>query len=534
MSMIRVQDLSFTYPSGFEPVFSRVSFSLDTDWRTGLISRNGRGKTTFLRLLMGKMPYQGTITAAVDFSYFPFPVEEPERPAEIVLRELIAPYGRWEAEMEKAAALGEAGMDAYAAAFAAYIDHDGYAIDETIVRETALLGVREGVLSRPFATLSPGERTKCLLAALFCKHHAFLLIDEPTNHLDLEGRRQVGDYLAGKKGFILVSHDRDFLDRSVDHVLSINRANIEVQQGNFSSWEENRRRQDAFELAENEKLAAEISRLRKAAERTAGWADKAEKSKIGFDPRKTEKTTGRRVFEGAKSKKLMSSAKAVEKRRKAALEEKGKLLKNLERSDALKLRLLPPPKPVFFRAAELSLWYEPGKPLFLPVSFTLEPGEQVAVTGPNGCGKTTLLKAVLGETSGYSGVLERCGGLTVSYVPQSTDHLRGDLTEYARQEGLDITLFLTILRKLDFSRAQFEKDMGEYSGGQKKKVLIAAALSRPAHLLVWDEPLNYVDVLSRMQIEELLTIYRPSLLMVEHDARFLDNVAGKRIALEKA
>ena len=104
--------------------------------------------------------------------------------------------------------------------------------------------------------------------------------------------------------------------------------------------------------------------------------------------------------------------------------------------------------------------------------------------------------------------------LIISHVPQGASFLAGDLSEYAREQQIDESLFKAILRKLDFSRTQFEKDMGDYSAGQKKKVLIAAGLCKQAHVYIWDEPLNYIDVLSRIQIEELIKTYRPTMLFV--------------------
>ena len=120
--------------------------------------------------------------------------------------------------------------------------------------ELSLLEVGEDVIHRPFETLSNGEQTKVLLAVLFLQDNHFLLIDEPTNHLDVNARKIVSEYLKSKKGFILVSHDRAFLDNCIDHILSINKTNIEVQKGNFSSWLYNKKLQDEYELAENEKL----------------------------------------------------------------------------------------------------------------------------------------------------------------------------------------------------------------------------------------------------------------------------------------
>ena len=122
-------------------------------------------------------------------------------------------------------------------------------------------------------------------------------------------------------------------------------------------------------------------------------------------------------------------------------------------------------------------------------------------------------------------------GLKVSYVPQSAEGLEGSLQDFAAWWELDWTLFLAILRKLDFSRVQFEKRMEDFSQGQKKKVLLAKSLCEKAHLYVWDEPLNYMDIFTRIQLEELILAYKPSMLFVEHDRAFSDRIATKRIPL---
>ena len=120
----------------------------------------------------------------------------------------------------------------------------------------------------------------------------------------------------------------------------------------------------------------------------------------------------------------------------------------------------------------------------------------------------------------------------ISYVPQDASFLRGNLSDYAEQQNIDETLFKTILRKLGFERVQFEKDMTDYSSGQKKKVLLAGSLCQQAHLYVWDEPLNYIDVWSRIQIETLLETYRPTMIFVEHDGAFRRHIATKTVVLD--
>lgn len=491
MSMIQVENLTFAYPGSYDNVFDRVSFQFDTEWKLGFLGRNGRGKTTFLRLLMGEYSFEGQISGVPACTYFPCEAAEPSRSALEVLQGVCPTAAEWE-----------------------------------LLREAGLLGVEEGALYRPFETLSNGERTKALLAALFCGEERYLLIDEPTNHLDAAGRRAAAQYLRRKQGFLLVSHDRDFLDGCVDHILALNRTGAEIQSGNFSSWWENRSRQNAFEQAQSEKLRREIRRLEQSAARTAGWSDQVEATKRGGRNAGLRPDRG---YIGHKSAKMMQRAKSIEARRQRALEEKSALLRNVERTDSLKLRPLLT-RGRLLELRDVSLFYGERRACG-PLTFQLEPGARAALSGPNGCGKSTLLKFILGEEIACRGSVVRNPGLTVSYVPQDTSHLRGRLRDYIRDGGVDETLFFTILRKLDFPRVQFEKNMEDWSAGQRKKVLIARSLCESAHLYIWDEPLNYIDLWSRMQIEELLSSFRPAMLFVEHDEAFRRQIATEVIEL---
>ena len=493
MSQICVQDLTFYYEGSDDLIFDRVTFQIDTDWKLGLIGRNGRGKTTFLKVLLGEYEYRGTISSREVFDYFPYIVSDKQKDTIEVIEEADPDYEFWK-----------------------------------VCREMNLLEVDSDVLYRPFSTLSNGEQTKVLLAVLFAKDHHFLLIDEPTNHLDMESRVKLREYLNQKKGFILVSHDRDFLDGCIDHVLAINKSNITVSRGNFSVWWEQKENQDHFERVQNEKLKRDIRKLEQAAASAQNWSDEVEKTKKGTRIAGLRPDRG---FIGHKAAKMMKHSKNLEHRAQAALEEKSSLLKNLETVDDLKLIPLKHQKEVLVRMEDVDIAYEQHQVL-KHLCMQVRNGERVALQGGNGCGKSSVLKMVLGINACSGGRLELASGLVISYVPQDASGLSGTLNGFAEKEGIDRTLFLAILRKLDFERAQFEKRMEDYSEGQKKKVLIAGSLCRQAHLYIWDEPLNYIDIFSRMQIEKLIRIFEPTMLFVEHDARFVKDAATRIVNFE--
>lgn len=537
MSQIMVKDLTFSYDTVYENIFEHVSFQLDTDWRLGFVGRNGRGKTTFLNLLMGKYEYRGSITASVEFDYFPFEVADNNQLTMEIVKETIAPFKAWEHEMQECLEAHERelknrdsegdslspAMERYGELQELYLKHDGYIIEELICKELGKLKVDLTVLDRPFGTLSFGERTKLMLAALFLKKNNFLLIDEPTNHLDLEGRDTLADYLQTKKGFLLVSHDRAFLDKCIDHVLSINRADIEVQQGNFSSWYHNRELMDQYELEKNQQLKKEIGGLAEAARRAAGWSDQVEASKIGTH-------AADRGAIGHKAAKMMKRAKSIENRKLEAIEEKKGLLKNIEQADPLKMNLLEFHKNRIIEVEQLCLFYG-DREVASNISFQLNRGERIAIRGRNGSGKSTLFKLLLGEEIAYTGRYQVATGLKISYVSQDTSYLTGNLKDFSEAYGLDETIFKTVLRQLDFSRSQFDKDIREFSAGQKKKVLLAKSLSEAAHVFLWDEPLNFIDVLSRIQLEELILQFQPTMIFVEHDRVFSEKVGTKEVML---
>ena len=406
MAQINVSKVSLKYEGG--NMFEQVTFAFDTDWKIGFIGRNGEGKTTFLRILMGKEEYTGTVSSPVAFDCFPYPMTDAQK---------AYPFAESYKQLKPGAELWR------------------------LTTEMELLHLSAELLYSPFITLGRTEQRKIMLALLFAGENEFLLIDDPTNKMSAEDRELVKNYLEQKKGFLLVSHDRDLLDACVDHMLILNSNTMEVQKGNFSDWWENKSRWDALAQLERELLV---------------------------------------------------------------------------------------------EAREYGLTYKDAiHPVFSNLNFTISKGERVVLRGKSGSGKSTLMRAILANSTemkgelkyNESGLLETASGLVISYVNQDTGFLKGSITEFCERQGISEGLLRTLLRQLDFDREQFAMPMEDYTEGKKKKVLLAASLLKPAHLYIWDEPLNYIDVFSRMQIEKLILDFQPTMLVVEPDVQF-----GKRIA----
>lgn len=494
MSLISINNLTFGYDGGYNNIFENVSFNIDTDWKLGLIGRNGKGKTTFLKLLLGKFEYVGIISKSVDVDYFPFEVTNKDRMSIEIVNEIAPNVEDWE-----------------------------------IIKELNLLNTDAEILYRNFNLLSGGEQVKILLISLFLKGNNFLLIDEPTNHLDIETRNNLVRYLEKKKGFILVSHDRNFLDKVVNHIISINNTNIEIQQGNFSSWKENKDRQDNFETMQNEKLQKDINRLETASKSAAKWSNEAEKTK---SKKYNSESTIDKGYVGHKSAKMMKKSKAMEQRIEKALDEKTDLLRNIDRNENLKIVPLESKKNSLILANNLQIEYD-QKAIFSPISFEVTNRDRVAIVGKNGMGKSSILKLIIGKQIQYNGEFKVANDLKISYVSQSTENLKGTLKNFAQKNKIDESIFKAMLSKMGFSKLDFDTDIQDMSKGQKKKVLIAKSISEQANIYIWDEPLNYIDILTRIQIEDAILNYKPTLIFVEHDTNFIEKVATKIIKLEK-
>ena len=490
MSLVQINNLTFKYESDYENVFENVNLNIDTNWKLGLIGRNGKGKTTFLKLLIGKLKGTGSISKNVEVTYFPYEVKNDDITLNIVQEICMAED--WE-----------------------------------IIKEINLLNANVEILYRNFSTLSGGEKVKALLAALFLKENNFLLIDEPTNHLETKAKTDIENYLKKKKGFILVSHDRSLLDSVTDHIISINNSNINIVQGNYSVWKENFDRQNNFELKQNEKLQKEIEKLEIASKESSKWSQSAEKEK----QRKEANDKIDRGYLGHKAAKIMKKSKVVEERKNKNIEDAKSLLKNIDKVEELKLIPSQYDKKELIIANNFQIVYE--KPIFAPVSFVIENGDRLILKGKNGIGKSSIIKAILGEDIKHNGILKINNNIKISYVKQDTSSLQGSFKAFIQNNKVDESIFRAMLIKMGVNKKEINSNLEDLSEGQKKKVLLAKSISETADLYIWDEPLNYIDIITREQIENMILRYKPTMLFIEHDETFAERIANKTIELKE-
>lgn len=503
MAQITLTDIDFTYDGGSGPVFQQFSVAFDSNWKLGLVARNGRGKTTLLKLLSGRLrPDSGScmMPRSIRPVLFPPAADGTSHDStQNVIRQSVPELEEWR-----------------------------------FVRELTLLAVDQELLARPFHTLSPGEQGKVMLAALFAGEGAYVLLDEPGNHLDAGGKRILTEYLSGKQKFLLVSHERMLLDTVTDHTLALLKSGPELVAGPYHIWAEHRRSVESFERAENAKLTKEIMLLEESARQSGQWAGKSH--------RESRKDDGSGVKFGLKEKNRVKAAR-LERRAKQTIRQKEraagakeKLLHDIEENDPLKMNILDFHGVNILTATDLTLWYE-GKMLLEKTSFRIDKGERVCLTGYNGAGKSTLLKLIAGsslpETLHRDGCLHIPQGLKLSILPQTCELADIKLSAYVRQKGLDVTRVFTLLRKMGLPREAFDGNVSDLSAGQQRKLLLAAGISEEAHLYLWDEPLNYLDIETREQLEEVLLKARPTLIFTEHDQYFCEKIATKYLHLPK-
>ena len=496
-------------------ILDGLSFSVNSGERVGILGRNGCGKTTLFRILVGEIGYdEGEVMIAPSkrlglISQIPvypadWTTEDVLRDAHKRLYALSAKIDALAAQMEhddSPALLGE--YDRLSEDFRRL---GGYSMDTDRNRVANGLDIPAAMRAQLFSSLSGGEKTRVNLARLILEDTDILLLDEPTNHLDLHATEWLEDYLLHFKGTVLViSHDRWFLDKVVQRSIEINEGRAELYSGNYSFYVEERQRRFEEKLKKYERDQAKIEQLTRAAEQMHMWA-----------------------FMGAD--KLHKRAFSMEKRiEKLSQSERPAEQKKLN----VKFRQREFEGDEVLVAEDVSKSFG-ERTLFSAIDLLVRGGERVALIGDNGTGKSTLVKLIMGEETPDTGYLYRGPAVRTAYLPQIvsfSDESRSALDTMLYDCRCQPQEARDRLAAFGFRGESVFTPVGTLSGGEKSRLRLCMLMGADINFLILDEPTNHLDIASREWMEDALSDYEQTLLFVSHDRYFIEKFATRIWAL---
>jgi macrolide transport system ATP-binding/permease protein len=494
--LLQANRLSKSY--GFREIFNNISFVLREGDRVALVGPNGVGKSTLIKILAGKEnSTSGTVTFFDNTSTVGYV------PQDIDFDPTVTP---WDVLTDEQYRLGSPSLSEAAEALSrfGFTDHD---------------------CALPISSLSGGEKTKLALARVWLFHPDILLLDEPTNYLDHAALDRLEDIVRGYPGTILlVSHDRYFLDRTVERIIELSPHGVVEYRGNYTAYRKMKEKDFASHLARYEKEQKEIRRIQVAIDRQKRWAEKAHRD------------AGTHDFYRRKAKEAAQRAKGV-----------------VSRLEAFKKTSVSKPKQekaitfdgfqgegggrVMVTADGLTKAFD--RLLFEASDFSIRRGDKVGIVGGNGSGKTTLLKLILGQELPSEGTIWVSPGARIGYMDQQLENLDPKasvleevLSSFENQSPELVTKVRTMLGCFLFTPDDIDKSMEVLSPGEKKRVALIKFLMSNLNVLVLDEPTEHLDLLSREKLEEALVSYGGTVILVSHDRYLLKKVCTKVLSIE--
>jgi ATP-binding cassette subfamily F protein uup len=509
MSLLRFDDVSLEF--GDQLILREAEFSIDTGERVCLIGRNGAGKSTTLKLIMGQLePDRGEIIARQDLIVSQLEQTLPEAMDQPVIDVIRSGLTQIEALLEEYARKSKLDLDKHGLReleeLHAKIDtHDGWHLEQRV--ETTITELKLPA-DKKMNELSGGWRRRVALARSLVQKPDLLLLDEPTNHLDIATIRWLEDRVYGYPGAVLfITHDRAFLQRLATRIIEIDRGKLTSWPGDYDNYL--RRKEKALE----DEAVAEEKFDKKLAEEEA-WI------RQGIKARRTRNEGRVRALQKMRE----------EREERIAREARARI--HIEEAEQSGRKVI--------RARNVSYAYG-DEQVISNFSIKIMRGDRIGLIGNNGVGKTTLLRLLLGELEPQSGTLKLGTGLEVGYFDQLRQDLDleksvaynvGEGRTYIRLNGKDRHV-VGYLRGFLFSPKRSTMPVKALSGGERNRVILAKLFTRPANMLVLDEPTNDLDIETLEVLEEKLCEYTGTLIVVSHDREFLDNVVTSTIVFEE-
>ncbi|AWB43656.1 multidrug ABC transporter ATP-binding protein [Paenibacillus sp. CAA11] len=517
--LLQATDITKLY--GVTPVLEGINLQVLERDRIGLVGVNGAGKSTFLKILAGEISYDGGQIFKSKETTLGYLAQNSGLNSDRTIWEemlhVFAPLIETEQELRRmevqiadpsAAEDGKAYqelLERYAVKSDWFKDHGGYEMETRIRSVLHGMGFGEFPPDTPIATLSGGQKTRLALARILLQAPDLLMLDEPTNHLDIETLTWLEDYLRSYSGaLVVVSHDRYFLDRLVNVIVEIERHQSRRYTGNYSRFMELKAAEYESQLKLYEKQQGEIAKM--------------------------EQFIQRNIVRASTTKRAQSRRKALEK-----MEVMDKPIGELKKAHFSFEAEIMSGREVL-QVDDLSYTFEEGQTLFRNVSFDLRRGETVALIGPNGIGKSTLLKMLIGDLKPSSGKILWGTKVRIGYYDQEQTHLNGQNTVleelWSAFPSVEEARIRTVLGNFLFSGDDVLKKVSSLSGGEKARVALAKLMLKKANVLVLDEPTNHLDLYSKEVLEAALLDYEGTLLFISHDRYFLNKMAERIVELQ--
>ncbi|MDF2683523.1 MAG: multidrug transporter ATP-binding protein [Brevibacillus sp.] len=517
MILLQAEHIEKTY--GIETILQDISLQIQTGERVGLVGVNGAGKSTLMKILAGDLSYDsGTIRIPKEVSLGYLAQNGGLESERSIWDELLSVFTHLQQEekelRELEAKMGDPAVIAddkryqqilenYSHRSEAFKEKGGYSYEGSI--RGVLHGLRFADMDyqTPIRTLSGGQKTRLALAKLLLQSPTILLLDEPTNYLDIETLTWLETYLQNYQGAILVvSHDRYFLDKLVTIVYEIERTRATRYVGNYSRFLDQKAARLEQELKRFDKQQEEIAKL--------------------------EDFIARNIARATTTKRAQSRRKTLEK-----IDRLDKPIMH-NKSVHFSFEVSKMSGNIVMKAANVAIGY-PDAVLSRGLTFEIEREERVALVGPNGIGKSTLLKTIVGQLSALKGDVQFGSNVTIGYYDQEHRNLNLNNTvlgeiwdEYPQMLEKDVR---TLLGNFLFSGDDVQKRVSDLSGGERARVSLAKLMLKQANYLIFDEPTNHLDIYSKEVLENALYDYPGTILFVSHDRYFLNKIASRVLEL---
>ncbi len=497
---------------GENVILQDTSFGIETGDRVGIVGPNGAGKSTLLKIIAGKLsPDHGTVHFSKDkkigyldqntnfetdailyeemLKSFPVLLNQ-ERQLEQLQKELLV---HQDAKL----------IERYTVLQEAFHKNGGYEFRERCKSVLMHFGVSSEMQRQPISNLSGGQKCKLALARLLIQMPELLLLDEPTNHLDLEAIQWLEDYLASYPHTVMIiSHDRYFLDRISNKILDVDQGKVKLYRGNYASFVDQKKKDREVQLAHYKNQQRQISKIEAFIEQQHRW--NRERNIIAAECRQKQLDKMERIEKPSEDAETMRLTFAE------ALESGTQVLtvKKLSKT-----------------------FYQPHKTVISDLSFELQKGNHMLIIGPNGCGKSTLIKLLTQQLSPDSGSVEYGYHVEMGYYDQENQNLNPSNTVLEELWGLNPTFSQTevrnILSAMLFRGDDVQKRVSQLSGGERAKLTFAKLMLKKTNFLILDEPTNHLDLPSKEVLEDALLAYNGTILAVSHDRYFIQKLADR-------